>query len=350
VIKSSVPLALRRRARCFRQLAFVALLAGLSVGAADAPPAARADEVVLGAQHLRIDAGNGFCALDRNDSTEQAVLRFFEDMYRGKSQLLAFWGDCASLARFRNGTSDDISPYVTVLGLLQGGRATSTNLRRPEFIRQMVDALARNEHLQDALTESVPEMQQRFDDALGNLATDPQFHLKIGEVKSVGLLRQDEHALYFGILAHTDMNGQDSIIAGVVGTTQLKGLAVATNVYADYADPRTFDALSAQAQAITDRLITDNNDLVETVPISWSSGLSDRIANGVGHGVAYLILGAIAAGIAGLWRAARRRFTRQSQKARCDPGSMSGASSVGRPYANLEISAAPRTKNTVTTA
>src|SRR5215471_12999821 len=181
-------------------------------------------------------------------------------MYRGKSQLLAFWGDCASLARFRNGTSDDISPYVTVLGLLQGGRATSTNLRRPEFIRQMVDALA-------------------------NLATDPQFHLKIGEVKSVGLLRQDEHALYFGILAHTDMNGQDSIIAGVVGTTQLKGLAVTTNVYADYADPRTFDALSAQAQAITARLITDNNDLVETVPISWSSGLSDRIANGVGHGV-----------------------------------------------------------------
>ena len=56
----------------------------------------RRDDVVLGAQHLRIDSGNGFCALNRNDSTEQAVLRFFEDMYRGKSQLLAFWGDCAS--------------------------------------------------------------------------------------------------------------------------------------------------------------------------------------------------------------------------------------------------------------
>src|SRR5262249_30174591 len=158
--KTSVPPALRRRARWVRRLSFVALVTGLSVAAADAPPAARADEVVLGAQHLRIDPGNGFCALNRNDSTEQTVLHFFEDMYRGKSQLLAFWGDCASLARFRNGTSDAISPYVTILGLLQGGRATPTSLRRPEFIRQMVNALSRDQHLQDVLTESVPEAQQ----------------------------------------------------------------------------------------------------------------------------------------------------------------------------------------------
>jgi hypothetical protein len=117
------------------------------------------------------------------------------------------------------------------------------DLPRAVFLQQLADVL-QNGDWQKILTDSTPDAERRFDDALGKITGNhPALKIRIGEVRSLGVL------------------ARDMTMAGIAAFTEVKGLTVTINVYTEFAGAQTFKTLQRQARELTRKLLADNGNL-----------------------------------------------------------------------------------------
>lgn len=256
VMTSPRPTPVRRRLTAMLWAAVAALTIALTAGAT------RADDIMLGDRQLSIAPSSGYCVLDGHNELEKIQLDLVDGMYRGtNNQLLAYWADCEVLARYRAGTTDTLSPYVIVLSVLHNGQVVPVDLPRDVFLQQMADVLGKGSTWQDILSNSAPEAERTLDSAIQKLTTDPDFKIKVGEVRSLGMVGRDKEAIYMGMVERVSAGSIDMMVAAVVGITEIKGLTVTVNVYSEFAGSQTFKTLRLQAHQLVHQLLTDNDDL-----------------------------------------------------------------------------------------
>lgn len=277
-----------------RAVCTAALLVGVG-----AVPVAGAEEIDLGGRKINIEPPDGYCELDPSRPGEAQLLEMSARGQAGLNEQVAFWVSCATLAQARSVPSQSLTPYMLVLAPLSDGRILPTGRRREQLIDEMEGAMkswAPNNTLSDS---AETDIRRRFDETFGELAKAAGREIGLGEMRFLGQMGRDETAAYVGIMQRLVINGEEKTLSGIMSMTQVKGIAMSVNVYDDYVDAGTYDALQAAAQTTVRHLLGLNDDLVESAPalmlfgIDWgratSSGLIGGLVGGV-VGVIYLLI------------------------------------------------------------
>lgn len=252
-----------------------------------------AEDVAIGGRTLHLEPNGQFCALDRRNQIDATLLDMAASLQRGYNQLLAYWVDCSQLALYRNGESDELTPYVMVLAqLAKSGAAVPADLALDKYLAETRQSLAKNGDGKDIFNDAGETMRKRVDETLNELGATG-VDLGIGETRGLGVLAQDDFAIYLGLLQRVSVNGRESLVGAIVAITELNGFSASVNVYGGYERPESFDALRAHARQIVSGLVAEN----PTVPkrgYDWSQ-LIER-------GFIGAIVGLVIAGVVGLFR------------------------------------------------
>jgi hypothetical protein len=237
----------------------ILVLALLSVFSSIPPTA---EDVVLVGRTLHLPVSDGYCALDSTNDIDSMLLRVMADMQRGTSELAAYWVDCEQIARFRSGESDDFSSFVLLLAQLSGHtKPTPVDMALNEYLALMKRHIVKANGGKDLLPGDIQaRVRERLDETLANIDADGS-GIAIGETRQLGLLDEDSSALYLGMIMHAVVDGQSDISAAAIAMTELNGLSMSVNVYDDYRDAESFEALLARARAIAAEVVAVNPTL-----------------------------------------------------------------------------------------
>lgn len=223
-----------------------------------APATAAAADLTVGGRIVHITPTPGFCALNRSIEVDAVVLGKIARIHRDYNELVDFWSKCGRLNAYRIGLVDDLSPYVLVLAhLRKNGRIVPADMALADYLNGMRRELAKNHGGKDVLDEAMTKtIEERLREVLADLGSVEQ--VKVGETRILGVIAEDEVALYLGMVQRLITESGDRLLACVAALTELNGIGISVNIYDEYAGPQTFDALQAQARSIAAQLVPAN--------------------------------------------------------------------------------------------
>jgi hypothetical protein len=205
--QSSTARAARRLCTLAATLAVTLLLAAT----------ARAEVVSVAGRDVVLTAPSGYCALDEADGSDRVILDQLQSMQRGLNTVLLAYGNCHTIARSREGHGRPIiegqflAPHET-----DSGPRVIEGRSRADVVREVAASLPQipwdevtrltNEHLRN---EGVPAQSG---------------------ITPLGVLHQDDEAVYFGILlTATTTDGRMRTAVAVVGTTLVNKVIITLN-------------------------------------------------------------------------------------------------------------------------
>ena len=219
--------------------------------------AARAEQLVLAGQSVVVEAPAGYCALDRNRPEEAARIEAQEKGQAGLNRLVLAFVDCADLAKSRETGTYDYSKYGMTLVPLQSGEVSKAmGLSRREYVQ----AVAKQLPAFDAAA-AIENARKRLNDAGAS----------VNGVRMLGVLAQDDTALYFGIGLDGIGNaaqGTQHRVLGVVGLTLVNQVPMSMNLYRVDAEDDAIPELLAEDKASVAALLQANGG-AEAVAERW---------------------------------------------------------------------------------
>jgi hypothetical protein len=268
----------------------VHLLATVAIVAVGFALAARAEPVAVGETILEFDPGAGFCRLDRSAGEFDALMLDWQDQaHTGINAVVAVYMDCAKLDLARQG-SDDLGTYGMMLAPLLDGKL------EPMPGASRADVLAELAAYVDTEVEGLEEdVEARTNAALDAMTGGEAGEIALSGMQQLGLLDQDDVALYTGLLITVADGGEAERMAGVAALTFVGGYMVSYSLYGPFADAGTHVALVADLKPIMQRFVTANDDVVPVGQVrEGDSGTSEgRRFRAIAFGVV-LVAGAVA--------------------------------------------------------
>ncbi|MGE5203060.1 MAG: hypothetical protein ACM3O6_13445, partial [Acidobacteriota bacterium] len=199
----------------FRTIAYAA-----AACAAMASHAARGDQLELAGQTVIVEAPPGYCAFDRNRPAEAARIEAQEKGQAEVNRLALAFVDCQDLAKDRETGNYDFSKYGMILVPLQSGQVRkAAGLSRQEYVQRV----AKQFPAFDA-ADAIETAKKRLTDT----------GVSVNGVRMLGVLAQDDTALYFGIgldgVGNTEQGTQHRVL-GIVGLTLVNQVPISVNLY-----------------------------------------------------------------------------------------------------------------------
>jgi hypothetical protein len=205
-------------------------------------PVALAEDYELAGKPVAIDVPGGFCALDRAQAMDRQLFAATEDVNTTAKYLLHA-GPCDSLSEWRAGKSPYLPLYLSAVTPLFDGEIRSIgSLSRRDFLAGMKRALPAM-NMAD-IQESVNEMYQGSD-------------LAIEESALLGVVAEDENALYVALVGTVDSPNGEVTSAIIWATTVLNSIPVFVYL-TDALTPGVYEALTRRLQPYLAELVRRN--------------------------------------------------------------------------------------------
>jgi hypothetical protein len=199
---------------------------------------------------VAVELPSDYCAIDKGIRAERELHEVIQQINAGMNRVLVVFVECQELRSWRRGEIDALTRYGQVLTPARetvfGDLDLSTFLG--ELRKVMDQAFAAG--LQDGRSRA--------------LAVVPD--LEVGEVRSLGVLAQDETAIYAGMAELLERGGGRLVMAGVVSMTLVNQVAVSVNLYRPYDDPASVETLLAEQKRLMEELLRRNATLESRRP------------------------------------------------------------------------------------
>jgi hypothetical protein len=202
---------------------------------------------VLAGQAVVVEAPPGYCAFDRNRPEEAVRIEMQEKGQAGYNRLALAFVDCQELAKDRETGDYEYSKYGMILVPLRDGKVTKAADLSP---REYVETAARQFSAFDP-AHAIEAARARLSDAGAS----------VNGVRMLGVLAQDDTALYFGIgldgVGNAEQARQHRVL-GVVGMTLVNQVPMSINLYRVDAEADDIPGLLAQNRASVAALLQAN--------------------------------------------------------------------------------------------
>jgi hypothetical protein len=189
--------------------------------------------VNVGGSGIDLAPPSGHCFLDPAQQADARLIGILRRVFGGNVRMLAAYADCGQLKSWRAGkrkTLDDHGQYIVPLTMqsfsFQGDAAP--------HVKKFCDAFRRSSgELMDQVSKTV---KQRIESAMNGV--------KVNEQKILGVLEEDNHACYFGLLQRLITEyGDPKTQIGVTAYIFAGGKAIGSNLYTVYKDEASMVAL-----------------------------------------------------------------------------------------------------------
>jgi len=224
----------------------VAIAASLVISSA-----ARAELFSIDGVSIDLRAPSVFCFLSRTNRVDRIYIEQQDEIQAGLNLVVAIAVPCADLDSVRSG--GEMTQWVIWLLAATKGRGT-----------RMPDGYTRAEVLAE-LAKATPRLDtQKIVDEVGKRSKSLGIYTK---VNSIGVIDQDDNALYVGILADSSTEGTDPVAtAAVSGITMIKRRVFSIIYYKRFEDRRTYDFLLSQVKPMMAEMVRVNVSVDLSLP------------------------------------------------------------------------------------
>ena len=245
--------------RVFRRLmtskVVVAILLGILV---PSQAVAKSPSVEVAGTTLNLPVGAGQCALDENAYPLDAfIMNGFRKAYVGEGELLQVAYDCNGMESLRFGSSAFEAEHWGQIVFVYAGEPKQAR-RFPEltresylnFIHQSVVEHATNGE-KIVTDRDVQKMVKRLSEAMDISAS-------VGEMHFLGVLEQDQNAVYYAMMTCVTLNQTNRWVLYVTATSLVKGLPINIYQYAPFSGVNETPHLLERAKQQMEALIYEN--------------------------------------------------------------------------------------------
>ena len=206
----------------------------------------RADTFTVADRSLSVDLPAGYCALDRSDPVENQMFEVMERIQAGTNRVLLVFYDCEELASLRRGESDTFDRYGQVL-------TPSGEQAYPGISRQIYFG-----ELRKVFDQAFAIGAQRGQENVARVLPD----MAIGEARSLGIVYEDDAALYAGMAEKISFGGGEFTVAVIIAMTMIKDVPISVNLYQPYAgDDDSFGQLLMEQLPYLRSIVGQNEQL-----------------------------------------------------------------------------------------
>ena len=208
---------------------------------------ASAETYTIEGRRLTIEPPEGYCLLDPNVPGEKRVTKMYKAILAEKNLMLQLFMDCDELANARDSSVRFSDRYGMITLPLRDGGILEIELSRADYLDAIAEMMAR-------MPVAAARMDEDFDKRIANIVP----YAVDGNTQVMGVMARDDEALYSGLLHNPAGDGSDSLNAGLIGLTVVKGLPIALNLFRPFVDASTYRGLYEDSRAIIAELIARN--------------------------------------------------------------------------------------------
>jgi hypothetical protein len=213
------------------RLTIVLILLVPALGSWSAPALAAPLEAKVGATSIKLVLPPDACQIEKSQPADARYLAAVAAAIAGQNRVLTAYANCGQLADWRAGTKpllDDHGQYQVSLKLEETDYPAAAVAEVCRQLRQHGDQL-----IEDSKADQTKRMEQAVKG------------LKVNEIRSLGVLDEDENGCYSGILQDLHSNiGIDKMQAGVYAISVVKGRMIYMYLYRLYDGPDSIKALT----------------------------------------------------------------------------------------------------------
>ena len=224
----------------------VAIAASLVISSA-----ARAELFSIDGVSIDLRAPSVFCFLSRTNRVDRIYIEQQDEIQAGLNLVVAIAVPCADLENIRSG--GEMTQWVLWLLVAPKGHVT-----------MMPDGYTRTEALNE-LAKLIPLLDtQDIADAVKKKSKSAGIDM---DLKRVGVIDQDDNALYIGLLADYATEGDNPVpTAGVSGYTMIKRRLYSVIYYKIFEGRHTFDFLLSQVKPMMAEMVRVNVSVDLSLP------------------------------------------------------------------------------------
>lgn len=204
------------------------------------PSIAAAAPVSVEGRTFEFPGGLGYCDLDASQPGEKYLIDQQTQIQAGQNIIIGYQGACNELIALRVGANQYLQEYMIAMVPMQNGAFTPMTGDRASFLQQMAASLP-------AVDPAVVE-QLKAEGA----------GVKVSGAQLIGVLGQDDNAIYYGLLLEVSDGTTSLTAAAVVAITLIGDVPVSLNFYRPYKGLADIDALSMEASIAAANLVAAN--------------------------------------------------------------------------------------------
>ena len=183
------------------------------------PSPGHSETALIGSEKISITIPRGYCPLADSDPSDLRLIRYLQEENRIVNLVLIIFADCEQLDSWRQGVKASLDDYGYILSPLS---LANTKLRM-----SITNYLSEMREIMGGHSDTTPENQA---DRVEELVKKSFTTAKLNQTKNLGLLFEDDKALYWGLLQNIAAeNGEIKNMLGFMGITLVKGKGV--NIY-----------------------------------------------------------------------------------------------------------------------
>ncbi len=193
------------------------------------PVSVGAEDILIGNDKISTPLPNGYCHLNNSNQSDSRLIKYLEDANQNINQINLVFADCEQLRLWRKGESATLNDYGYVLAPL-GLVNKKLNMSRKEYLSQM-ENIFRKQGIKflNKSTSDIKKVIERHFPAV-----------ELNETKSLGIIHQDNNALYFGIIQNIQTEeGKQKTMLGLFAITLVSKKSVNFYLWKEYQGERT---------------------------------------------------------------------------------------------------------------
>jgi len=195
-------------------------------------------EVAIGQTKIELVGPKDFCPLDKNHSLDSQAINLIQQTVQGRNELLAVFIDCARLADWHDGKTDDIGDTFEFQVSLtaknvNANKASVTDIcsvlrkQGAEIVKTMEGVMATN-------VKAIQELAGK---------------IEFNALEMYGVLHEDDTGCYFGSVLKMKIEDKVELHFNVSAVTAVRNRLVVANHSSDFKDESTVQRLLATSQA-----------------------------------------------------------------------------------------------------
>ncbi|NNE83811.1 MAG: hypothetical protein HKN28_07555 [Alphaproteobacteria bacterium] len=223
------------------------LILSLAVLADSQSGRAGSAEIILGGQSAHVELPDGYCVMTEFEPSDARLIGFLRVANQGTNTVRLTFANCSQLVRWRKGelqTLDDYG-YVSTPDQFE---TTPVNMELPAFIELISKSLNSGgmKDFERGIEEGTDRVNERIPE------------IKINETQNLGVIFEDDKALYVGIVQKLRTEfGDEKVILGSTANTVLKNRVAHIYLYTAFSD-NALGTLLDNSRTLVDRTIAAN--------------------------------------------------------------------------------------------
>lgn len=197
------------------------------------PVVGNADIVTIGSDKVSISLPENYCSLDSSNQSDNKLIQYMKNANKGVNGIIFHFADCNQLELLRFGELPNLDDYGYVM-IPYSMVNKRSDLSVESYLSEM----------NKIFKKTGAKFFSKGDDRLGDMIEEHLPSAKLNETKNLGIIFQDNNALYWGLLLHLQPEkGENKYILGIVAMTLVKGKAINFQLYKKYQGDKTIHDL-----------------------------------------------------------------------------------------------------------